>query len=138
MRLKNINGRLVNKNVKRYLINWNKKSRSAPQLAVKQFLKPYWMHHICYEEFPVYGTLLKVDILNATKKIAVEVQGRQHSEFNAHFHGTRAGFFNSIGRDEVKYQWLVDNGFELIEVMESEVKDISLEFIEEKFGISII
>ena len=86
MRLLNINEKLVNKNVRKYLINWQGKSRSKLQFKFKQFFYPYWKNHIVYEEFPVYGSMLKIDILNATKKIAVEIQGNQHESFNEFFH----------------------------------------------------
>ena len=138
MRLFNINGRLQKKSVSKYLINWNKKSRSKIQFKVKQFLKPYWENHIVYEEFPVYGTRMKVDILNATKKIAVEVNGRQHSSFNAFFHNnSRAKYLASIKRDVEKREWLEKNGYTLIEIEEDEVNKLSEEFIV-KNGIKLI
>ena len=55
MKLFNVNGKLVGKDVVKYRINWNKKCRSKIQFKVKQFLLPYWRNHICFEEFPVYG-----------------------------------------------------------------------------------
>ena len=67
MRLKNIYGKLVYKNVKSKLIDWDGKSRSKVQRQVKKFLKDYWSKCIVYEEFPVYGSRMSVDILNATK-----------------------------------------------------------------------
>lgn len=48
-------------------IKWRGKSRSKLQLTVKNFLEPYWKNHIVFEEFPVYGTRMSVDFLNATK-----------------------------------------------------------------------
>ena len=66
MRLYNVNGKLVNRSVNRYLINWDGKSRSKAQFNVKQFLKKYWLGHVVFEEFPVYGTKMHVDILDAT------------------------------------------------------------------------
>ena len=97
MRLYNIKGKLQSRLVSKFLIDWDKKSRSKIQFKVKQFLKPYWQNHIVYEEFPVYGTRLKVDLLNATKKVAVEVNGRQHSSFNKFFHNnSRAEYLKSI------------------------------------------
>jgi hypothetical protein len=138
MRLYSITGRLVNKNVNKYLIDWGKKSRSKIQFKTKQFLKEYWESHIVYEEFPVYGSKMKVDILNATKKIAIEVNGRQHSNFNKFFHGnSRQKFLQSIKRDHKKFEWLQANNFELIEIEEKEVPQLSYKFIEEKFGIKI-
>ena len=130
MGLYNIRGKLQSRLVSKYLIKWGKKSRSKIQFKVKQFLKSYWENHIVYEEFPVYGSRMKVDILNATKKIAVEVNGRQHSSFNAFFHkNSRQNYLNSIKRDCQKAEWLDKNGFTLIEIEEEEVSLLSEEFI---------
>ena len=138
MRLYNIKGKLQSKIVTRFLIDWNKKSRSKIQFKVKQFLKNYWENHVVYEEFPVYGTRMKVDILNATKKIAVEVNGRQHSNFNSFFHNnSRAKYLASIKRDVEKREWLEKNGFTLIEIEEHEIDQLSEEFIV-KNGIKLI
>ncbi len=130
MRLLNIRGKLQSRLVSKYLIEWDKKSRSKIQFKVKQFLKPYWENHVVYEEFPVYGTRLKVDILNATKKVAIEVNGRQHSNFNSFFHNnSRAKYLASIKRDVEKAKWLEMNGFTLIEIEEDEVPKLGEEFI---------
>jgi hypothetical protein len=138
MRLYNTHGRMQNRNVSKYLINWNKKSRSKLQKRVKDFLKPFWKGHIVYEEFPVYGTRLKVDILNATTKIAVEVNGPQHSSFNKFFHGnSRAKYLASIKRDHEKQCWLEKNQYKLIELEESDIKNLSKEFIETTFKIKM-
>jgi hypothetical protein len=130
VRLYNVKGKLQSRLVTKYLIDWDKKSRSKIQFKVKQFLKSYWENHVVYEEFPVYGTRMQVDLLNATKKIAVEVQGAQHSSFNVFFHNnSRAKYLASIKRDYMKAQWLEKNGFNLIEIEEHEVPQLSEEFI---------
>jgi hypothetical protein len=139
MRLLNVNGTLVNKNVRKYLINWEGKSRSKLQYKFKQFFYPYWKNHIVYEEFPVYGTMLKVDLLNATKKIAVEIQGDQHESFNKFFHdNSRFKYLQSIKRDVKKEKWLEMNEFKFLQVYESDLKTLSPQYIEEKCGILII
>lgn len=138
MRLLNINGRLVYKSVSKYRIVWDGKSRSQPQFLAKQFLKTYWSTQVVYEEFPVYGTLMRVDILNATKNIAIEINGAQHSQFSKHFHGSRTNYFNSIQRDMLKRGWLEKNGFNIIEIEDHEVAALSLEFFVKKFNISIV
>ena len=120
------------------LINWNKKSRSKVQFRTKKFLEPFWKGHIVYEEFPVYGSRMTVDILNATKKLAVEVQGKQHGEFNKFFHSnSRLKYLEGIKRDIKKAEWLENNGFILLEIEEDEVDSLSLEFFLEKFGMGI-
>ena len=137
MRLLNINGKSVSKNVSKYLIDWDGISKSKLQFKVKLFLKNYWYKYICYEEFPVYGTRMKVDFLNASKKIAIEVHGRQHNEFNKHFQGNRSGFYFQIKRDADKMDWLGKNGIRLIEIYEEEIPKISEGFFLEKFGLRI-
>ena len=139
MRLLNTNGRLVNKNVKKYLINWDKPSRSNLQFKFKKFFQTYWKNHIVYEEFPVYGTMLKVDLLNATKKIAIEIQGDQHESFNKFFHdNSRLKYLEIIKRDVKKEKWLEMNEFKFIELYEDDLKVLSPQYIEEKCGILII
>ena len=139
MRLLNINGKLVNKNVRKNIINWEGKSRSKLQFQFKQFFYPLWKNHIVYEEFPVYGTMLKVDFLNATKKIAVEIQGNQHESFNKFFHdGSRLKYLQSIKRDVKKVKWLEMNNFKFLELYENDLVNLSPQYIEEKCGIYII
>jgi hypothetical protein len=139
MRLLNINGKLINKNVRKNLIKWQSESRSKLQFKFKEFFYPYWKNHIVYEEFPVYGTMLKVDFLNATKKIAVEIQGCQHESFNKFFHeNSRLKYLQSIKRDVQKSKWLEINNFKFLELYENDLKDLSPKYIEEKCGILII
>ena len=136
MRLYNVNGNLQKKNVSKFLIDWNKKSRSKIQFKVKKFLEPFWKGHIVFEEFPVYGSKLKVDILNASNKLAIEVQGDQHNSFNKYFHGdSRLKYLESIKRDVMKAEWLENNNFKLIEINQNEVNELSKQFFEDKFKV---
>mgnify|MGYP003631763538 CR=1 FL=1 len=127
-RLKNKNGILASKNVSKYFINWDKPSASKIQTKVKNFLKEYWAKYLVYEEFPVYGTRLRVDFLNASKMIAIEVQGEQHDKVVKHFHGNKQGFFESLERDRQKREWLDMNDFQLIEISDKETKTLDLSF----------
>jgi len=138
VRLKNIRGRLQSKNVTKYLIDWRKNSRSKLQTKAKRFFQKYWKEHIVYEEFPVYGTRMKVDLLNATKKVAIEVNGPQHSSFNPFFHGnSRLNYLKSIKRDYQKAQWLEMNGYKLIELSTKEVENLSEDFLVKNMEILI-
>ena len=138
MRMYNANGKLVHKNVSSKLIDWDGKSRSKLQFKTKQFLKSFWSRHICYEEFPVYGTKMSVDILNATKKIAVEVQGQQHEKYNRFFHKNRLNYLYSIQRDYNKRKWLEKNDYCLVEINYDEIDKLSEDFFYDKFGIRLI
>ncbi|MAF24965.1 hypothetical protein CL634_05255 [bacterium] len=135
--LKNLTGKVVTKNVSKYIINWDATCKSKFQFEVKQFFKSFWFYQICFEEFPVYGSLMKVDLLNATKKIAVEANGVQHGEFVEHFHGHPANYLQSIRRDWKKTEWLESNGFSLIEIEPKDLKRLTPKYIENKFDIKI-
>jgi hypothetical protein len=138
MKLYDVNGKIVSLPVARYDIDWDGKCRSNIQFHVKQFLKPYWQTHIVFEEFPVFGTRLKVDLLNSTLKIAVEVNGKQHEDFNTFFHkGNPANYLRGIKNDYKKMEWLELNGFHLVEIMEDEVPHISRAFFKDKFDITL-
>lgn len=138
MKLYDITGRLVNRNVGRYKIDWDAKCRSKFQFEVKQFFKSFWFGQICYEEFPVYGTRMKVDLINMTKRIAVEVQGAQHDEFNKFFHNnSRATYLRSITRDSNKRKWLENNDFKVLEILPKDLPELSRKYIKEKFSVSI-
>ncbi len=126
MKLLNIKGKPQSKNVSKYLIKWDKKSRSGIQFNVKKYLKTIWKNDSVYEEFPVFGSLLKVDFLNSTKKIAIEVNGPQHSSYNPFFHNNSiSNFLKSIKRDCSKSEWLKLNGYKLIEIDENNINKIN-------------
>ena len=137
MRLLNIRGRSVHKNVSKYLIDWDRACKSKIQFQTKQFLKPFWRPCICYEEFPVYGTQMKVDILNATLRIAVEVNGPQHSELHFFHNQQPIKYLDSIRRDDKKFHWLKLNGFKVIEINFDEIDKLSVDFIKDKFDITL-
>jgi hypothetical protein len=133
MKLYSVTGRIINKNVSQFLIDWDKQSRSKIQFQVKQFLKPFW------QEFPVFGSRMKVDFINVSRKIAVEVNGDQHSSFNKFFHNnSRLNYLNSIKRDYKKSVWLEKNGFQLIELETSDLNKLSYDYINHTFNISLV
>jgi hypothetical protein len=137
MRLLNVRGKPTNLNVARFAIKWDGDSLSSPQFKVKQFLKPYWQFDMCYEEFPVFGSRLKVDILNATKKVGVEIHGPQHEEFHYFHNKSRFNYLKGIKNDVIKTEWLEKNGFTLVVIYTKEVDLISPAFFLDKFGISL-
>lgn len=117
MRNKDLMGRLRYLNSEKCRINWDGKSLSKFQRGIKQFLKKYWQGHIVYEECPMVGTRLRLDIYNATKKIAIECNGNQHREYNEFFHGgNQINYLAQLRRDGKKYEWCEINGITLIDI----------------------
>lgn len=134
MRFKTLTGatRTVKK-AKNYLIDWDGKSRSKIQYNAKQFLKKYWSNHIVFEEFPVAGTKLSLDFYNANKKIAVEVQGKQHTKYVPFFHGkNKINYINQLKRDQDKLKFCELNDIQLVEIYDGD--EVS-EKLFETFGV---
>lgn len=135
MRFKTLAGKERFLNIESTRIDWYKPSLSKFQKGVKDFLYPYWKNHIVYEEMPVLGTRLRIDFYNASKRIAVECNGRQHGNYNKFFHqGCRENYRLQIERDLKKYQWCEINGIELIEI---EPDDKLSSELFERFGIKL-
>jgi hypothetical protein len=136
MRFKTLTGaeRTVKKS-KKFLIDWDGKSRSKIQFNTKQFLKKYWIKHIVFEEFPIAGTKLSLDFYNANKKIAIEVQGQQHTRYVPFFHGgNKINYINQLRRDSDKLRFCELNGIHLVEVYKESELD---EEIFKTFGVNL-
>jgi hypothetical protein len=131
MRLRNVNGVFKFKNVSSKIIDWNSKSKSLFQREVKQLLRSFWDLDIVYEEFPVFGTRYSLDFYNATRNIAVEVQGGQHTQYNPFFHNNnRENFRHQLRIDESKRSFCELNNIKLIEIFEEEKDKLSIPFIQ--------
>jgi len=123
------------KNSYRYKADWNGSTRSKGQTALKKFLYPYWKGDLVFEEMPLIGSRMTFDIVNYTKKVCIEFQGKQHTEYVKHFHGSRTGkFLGQIKRDMKKHDWCQINGFELIEIFSE--KELTYEYFLSK-GIEL-
>lgn len=134
MKILNIYGRETNANINRYLINWDR-SVSGPQFATKNFLKPYWSHHIVLEEFRIPSSRLRVDLLCIDLKIAIEVSPTStHSTYNPFFHGSMAGYRSSIKRDLIKQQWCEKNAFKFVEITDQDMP-LTTQWFLEKYDI---
>ena len=136
MEFKTISGSIKRvKNIRKRVIDWEAPSKSKRQREVKKFLKKYWQNHVVFEEFPVAGTRLSIDFYNANKKIAVEVQGSQHTKYNSFFHGGhKNNYLEQLKRDEMKFKFCELNDICLIEIYDNDIIDKSLF---KKFDVSL-
>ena len=110
--------------IRNYIIDWEASSRSKRQFSVKEFLKKYWEKQIVFEELPVAGTKMTIDFYNATKKIAIEVQGAQHTKYVPYFHnGQKVNFLHQLRRDKQKREFCEINEISLIEIHDKDKLD---------------
>jgi hypothetical protein len=135
MKFKTLDGKdRVVKNLKKTLIKWDAKSRSKIQKNVKDFLKPFWLGDVVFEEMKVAGTRLSLDFYNANKRIAIEVQGEQHFKFIPFFHGNRNTYLKQIKRDVKKIEFCEINNITLVEIFPED--KLSVDFFK-KMGVSL-
>jgi hypothetical protein len=114
------------KNIRKYLIDWEKSSRSNFQFEVKKFLEKFWTGNVVFEEFPIVGTRLTLDFYNANKKIAIEVQGRQHTKYIEFFHQNKINFLNQLKRDQQKERFCELNDIKLLTIFPNDEITIGL------------
>jgi hypothetical protein len=139
LKVKLLSGREVNLRLPPRKIVWDAKCRSIFQFNVKQFFKPFWLTHSVYEELRIPGNLLYIDLINFSKKIVVETSGKQHQEYNKHFHkGNPLNFVDQIKRDLNKEKWCEINNFRFIEIFPEDYENLSRKYIMEKFNIDIL
>lgn len=133
------NGKLIWKNDKKYLIDWSSLSASKEQTKLKEFLKNYWQKDMVFEEYVLPSGRLRVDFVNATKKIAIEHQGKgAHNQYNPFFHkNSRANYLASIKRDVKKVKLLELNGYTVVETFTEDLNNLSIDFFIKTYGISL-
>lgn len=126
--------RQVNIDISDYLVDWDKEV-SKPQKKVKDLIRPYWAAHVVLEEFRIPKTLQRVDIINLTTRVAIEVSPKGSHAFNPFFHKNRVKFSQMVARELSKIEWLERNGFKVVELNDEDLANLSREWMEEKHGI---
>ena len=121
------------KSPSKYLIDWDGKSLSKFQKAAKDFLRPYWKFDYVFEEFPMIGSKNRFDIYNATKRVVVELMGKQHEKFVPFFQKNRANFLRQVKRDLDKHEFCKRNNIILVEFTEKEFYNKTDEEIKDIF-----
>jgi hypothetical protein len=111
------------KAARKYLVDWESKSKSKIQRSVKKYLKKYWVLDIVFEEFPLVGSRMTFDFYNATKNIVIEVQGKQHTKFIPFMHAnSKINYLKQLKRDEDKIKFCNLNDIVLLEYFDQENK----------------
>lgn len=90
--------------------------RSGLHLRARLLLAKLFPADARLEEVPLPGTGgLSGDFYLPARRVMVEVQGQQHTEFTPHFHETRLDFIGGQRRDRRKVSWCEQNGITLVE-----------------------
>ena len=124
-------GRERNWNLSKYVVLGNNtRPRSNLHILARKVLHEQFPYDTILEEVSLPGShkpsrksTLFVDFLIPSVFLAVEVHGRQHFEFVAHFHGDMRGFRKSKIRDRDKANWFDINSIVLVALKFSETED---------------
>lgn len=136
MKILDIRGGYISVNPNQYLIDWDKEI-SKHQKKVSDFLRTFWQKDLVLCEFRIPGSLLRVDLMNVTKKIIVETSPDEiHKNYNPFMHKNRANFLKKLKADNQKMDWAEKAGYTYIELDSNEIKNLSAETFA-KFGISL-
>ena len=127
MKIKNIYGKDANVNIAAYTIDWDKKV-SKPQKIVKDIIRPIWAGDLVCEEFRIPSSKLRIDLINFTLGVVVEVSPKSSHSFSVFFHKNRSNFLSSRKRDIKKEEWSLSNGFIYIELIDKDLADQELIF----------
>jgi len=119
MKIYNINGDLVQADIRPSKRPVKFKSRSNLQKLVGEKLEQLYPRDTILEDFTIPDSRLSVDFFLPKRDLVIEVQGRQHDEYIPHFHGekTTAGTYGTqISNDRQKAAWADMNNFKLVEI----------------------
>lgn len=111
MQVKGLDGKFYNFK----LVDNSTENCSEPHSKAREIIKIVFPFVNFYEEVYLPGSDgLRADFFLPLEKLIVEVHGEQHYKMKAHFHGSMAGFLNSLKRDKKKKEWCEINGIKLI------------------------
>lgn len=121
MRWLNSKGQLKFHSDNKYRIKWSSPAPSSLAQNAKDFFFRYSPTEIWFAEYRLPNCLLRVDFLNATRKLAFEISDNQHISFNPFFQKNRSGFLKQIKNDVNKREILEKNGYTLIEIFKKDL-----------------
>ena len=122
MKLINLYGREVKVNPSKYLIDWDR-TVSKPQKQVKDSLFQIWAADYVCEEFCIPGSKMRIDLINFSKKVAVEVSPKGSHKYNEFFNKNRENYLRATKRDISKAEWCEKNGFRFVEIKDQDLKE---------------
>jgi hypothetical protein len=118
MKVKGLDGKDHNMDIRpsQHPMRTREASKSNIQYECGQLIKNKFPLDVILEEIPIPGLKLYIDFFLPTKKLAFEIQGKQHSKYSEFFHGSMKGFKRSLERDKNKAEWCRINSITLVTV----------------------
>jgi hypothetical protein len=123
MKLYDINGKLVNVDIKQSSYPIKGKSKSILQGKVGEYLQEKYRFEVILEEFVIPSSRLSVDFFIPKQGIVIEIDGVQHDKHVPYFHKDQkvsTKFAGQVKRDINKEQWVLYNNYTMIRINNEE------------------
>ena len=122
MKVLGLNNREYHLDLKKYIVRAdNEQKKSRFHLLARNLIRETFNAYTILEEVKLPGSrdpskkaTLFLDFFIPGIMMGVEVHGQQHYKFSRFFHKTKAGYYHSLKRDEIKADWCKLNGINLI------------------------
>ena len=122
MKVTGLNNKEYHLDLKRYIVRENdEKRKSKYHILARSIIKEAFNSYSVLEEVKLPGSrdpskksALFLDFFVPGVMIGVEVHGEQHYKYMPFFHKTKAGYYQSLKRDQIKEEWCELNGINLI------------------------
>lgn len=121
MKILDANGREVNVNISKYTIDWDRVV-SKPQKQTKDALRGIWGGQAVCEEFKIPASRMRIDLINFSMGVVVEVSPKGSHKYNKFFNKNRSNFLRAAKRDIKKAEWCELNGFRYVEIVDEDLK----------------
>ena len=79
---------------------------------------------------------MRIDLVNLSRRIAIECNGIQHEDPKSFYHKDRESFLKQMERDLDKERFCVLNNIKFVEIYESDMP-LSKGFFEDKFNLKL-
>lgn len=136
MKFQTLTGRIKDVNINKLLIDWDGDFGSDFEAEVADYLYPFWKNDVVVTQLKVAGTKLTIDFFNVTRRIAIEVQGRQHQEYVPFLSGSRSGYLSQIKRDMMKSDFCAINKIKLVEILPEDMP-LNKSFFKTRYDIDL-
>lgn len=110
----------------KYLVDWDYQV-SKPQKLVKDFLYRYWNRFVIGEEVCIPASKCRLDLVNFTRRIVIEVSPSSSHSFNSWMHKNRFKFGSFVQRELDKADWCEHNRFHYVELGDDDLANLSVE-----------
>lgn len=87
---------------------------SVPHIKARELLPKVFPTDLILEEVPLPNSQLKLDFFLPNRKLAVEVDGKQHDQRVGFFHKTPRDFYHAQANDRKKDVWCELNHIKIV------------------------